>query len=78
MAQCEHSTAQQRNAYGQLDRTSRSIRLLILSPHLHPEDSRIQCRLFITSLDSFPTYDALSYTWANQIISILKFGSMEF
>jgi hypothetical protein len=49
--------------YSQLDRTSRSIRLLILSPHLHPEDNRIQCRLFITSLDEFPSYDALSYTW---------------
>jgi Heterokaryon incompatibility protein (HET) len=49
--------------YSQLDRNSRSLRLLILSPNLHPEDNRIQCRHFITSLDSFPSYDALSYMW---------------
>ena len=45
----------------QLERTPGAIRVLILSPDLHPEDNRIQCTLVTASLDA--TYEALSYAW---------------
>ena len=51
------------SCYQSLSHTSKSIRLLVLSPYLHPEDHRIQCRLIIKDLDSSLDYEALSYTW---------------
>jgi hypothetical protein len=49
--------------YQQIDKSSRDIRILILLPHLHPEDNRLQCSLMTESLSSNPSYEALSYTW---------------
>jgi hypothetical protein len=50
-------------SYSALDKASRSIRLLILSPIPHPEDNRIQCSLVAKSLNLSPQYEALSYGW---------------
>ena len=47
--------------YPRLDRASRSIRLLVLCPDLHPKDNGIQCKLVTAGLDA--TYEALSYVW---------------
>jgi hypothetical protein len=51
------------SCYEPLDCQSRDIRILELLPEPHPVDNRIQCRLAITSLESEPFYEALSYTW---------------
>src|SRR5882724_11677098 len=59
------------SCYLSLDRSSRSIRLLELSPRPHPEDNRLQCRIFVTDFTSLShlslavswRYDALSYVW---------------
>jgi hypothetical protein len=50
-------------SYNPLDKASRSIRLLILSPIPHPEDNRIQCSLVTKSLNLSLQYEALSYVW---------------
>jgi len=51
------------SCYENLEKRSKTIRLLHLMRALHPEDSRIQCRLVTASLDNNPSYEALSYTW---------------
>ncbi|PMD34326.1 HET-domain-containing protein, partial [Hyaloscypha variabilis F] len=47
--------------YPILDRLSGTIRLLVLSQDLHPEDGRLRCRLVVSSIDA--KYEALSYSW---------------
>ena len=49
--------------YSPLNNTSRTIRLLLLSPALHQDDRRLQCDLKPVCLDDRPVYNALSYAW---------------
>lgn len=51
------------SCYSPLDPTSKTIRLLLLSPNLNANDGRIQCSLVETPLDGARPYEALSYTW---------------
>ena len=45
------------------DQYLRIVRLLHLSSTRHPIDEGIQCKLATVSLNDFPSYEALSYTW---------------
>ena len=49
--------------YSPLNNTSRTIRLLLLSPALHQDDRTLQCDLKPVCLDDWPVYNALSYAW---------------
>jgi hypothetical protein len=55
-------TTTQKAHYFELDKTSRTIRLLSLSPTLHA-DGTLQCEMSTVSLDDSPLYEALSYMW---------------
>ncbi|KAH7066070.1 heterokaryon incompatibility protein-domain-containing protein, partial [Paraphoma chrysanthemicola] len=50
--------------YRDIDRESHQMRLLILLPGAKADD--ICCRMVTTSLDSNPSYSAVSYTWATE------------
>jgi hypothetical protein len=49
--------------YSQLPRDSKTIRLLKIIPGQRSET--IQCELQVTTLDSAPPFEALSYVWGN-------------
>jgi hypothetical protein len=54
--------------YGPLDRETREFRLLRISPS---EDFKapIRCKIFHSSLDKCPEYEALSYVWGDQNVT---------
>jgi hypothetical protein len=58
--------------YPSLSSRNREIRLLHLQPGAEAEE--LQCRLIVASLDSSPSYEALSYRWAGDTSSVLVDG----
>ncbi|KAF8850066.1 HET-domain-containing protein, partial [Acephala macrosclerotiorum] len=51
--------------YVPLDKATKQIRLLVLSPSLHPDDERIQCQICIESNFEAVSFEALSYMWGD-------------
>jgi hypothetical protein len=58
--------------YPSLSSRNREIRLLHLQPGAEAEE--LQCRLIVASLDSSPSYEALSYRWGRDTSSVLVDG----
>jgi hypothetical protein len=55
--------------YHELDHESREFRLLRLLPSID-FDTEIHCELFKSSLDSCPSYEAISYVWGDANITV--------
>ncbi|KAK4135734.1 HET-domain-containing protein, partial [Trichocladium antarcticum] len=70
-------TKNPRPFYPRLSSASREIRLLHLQPGQGTEEAdelQTECRLSVVSLDSNPSYEALSYRWGSRTSTVLVDG----